>query len=187
MSRYLLGSEEAYGTPPATFSASFPGAYLSHFRPKILFILSPTHIAAPPAKALTNYIASGVPFVAPAPISFKRPMLTRASAATRVNEQGLIEVVSADIPRFHHDLVTLAPKGVFIEAAATNFIQRSNGFTAWTMIGVTFITLTDFPIFASDFVWLTTTDGTPRSKKIRRNFASNLTLRTVSVYLVWQV
>ena len=87
MFRYLFGSEGAHGTPPATLFASFLGAYLSLFRPKMLFFLSPTHIAAPPAKALTNHIASVIPFVAPAPITFMSPMLTRASAATRVNEQ----------------------------------------------------------------------------------------------------
>jgi len=98
----------------------FPDAYLSLLQPKMFFFISPSHIAAPPAKALPNHIASGVPIVAPAPIIFMIPMLTQASAATRVNEQGLIEVVPADISRFDHDPVTLAPKGVLIEAATTN-------------------------------------------------------------------
>jgi len=110
-------------------------------------------------------------------------MLTRASAATRVNEQDLIEVVPTDIPRFDHDPITLAPKGELIEAVATNFIQKSNVFTPWTMTRVTVTSLTDFPIFANDFVWLITADGTTRSKNLRRNFAGNSTLRTVSVYL----
>ena len=87
MFRYLFGSEEAYGTPPATFSASLPGAYLSLFRPKVFFC-SPTHIAAPPAKELTNHIANGVSFVVPAPITFVRPQFTRTSIATVVNYAG---------------------------------------------------------------------------------------------------
>ena len=99
----------AYGTPPASFSASFPGAYLSLFRPKMLFFLSPTHIAVPPAKELTNHISNGVPYVVPAPIIFVKSVFERASATTHVNEQGLTEVVPTDTPRFDHDPVMLAP------------------------------------------------------------------------------
>jgi len=85
MFRYPFGSEGAYGTPPDTFSASFSGAYLSLFRKKMLFFLSPTRIAAPPAKEPTNHIANGVPFVVPAPITYTRPSSQQASIATRVN------------------------------------------------------------------------------------------------------
>jgi hypothetical protein len=38
MFRYLFGSgDDAQGIPPATFSVSFPVAYLSLFRPKMFF------------------------------------------------------------------------------------------------------------------------------------------------------
>jgi hypothetical protein len=70
MFRYRFGSEGAQGTPPATFSVQFPGAYLSLFRPKVFFFLSPSHIAALPDKGLTNHIVNMIPFVAPAPITF---------------------------------------------------------------------------------------------------------------------
>ena len=125
MFRYLFGSDgDAQGTPPDTFSVAFPGAYLSLFRPKMFFFLRPSHIAAPPAKEVTNHIADGVPFVAPALVTFKRSTFTRASIATRVNAQGLIEEVPADTPRFDHDPVTLAPKGLLLEQARTNALVR---------------------------------------------------------------
>ncbi len=128
MFRYLFGSDRdaQEGTPPDTFSMSFPGAYISLFRPKMFFFLSPSHIAAPPAKGLTNHIASGVPFVAPAPVTFVRSSFARASIATRVNTQGLIEVVPVDTPRYDHDPITLAPKGLLLEQAKTNTLLGSN-------------------------------------------------------------
>ena len=115
MFRYLFGSEGVYGTPPPTFSATFSGAYLSLFSPNMGFFFSPTHIAAPPAKELTNLISNGVTFAIPVPTTFMRPQFTRVSIATRVNAQGLIEVVPADTLRFDHDPVTLPPKGMLLE------------------------------------------------------------------------
>ncbi len=41
--------------------------------------------------------------------------VARNSVATYVNEQGLIEVVKANTPRFNYDPVTLAPLGLLIE------------------------------------------------------------------------
>ncbi len=40
------------------------------------------------------------------------------STATRVNAQGLIEVVPPNTPRFTHDPITLAPLGLLIEPEA---------------------------------------------------------------------
>ena len=182
MFRYLFGSEGAYGTPPATFSASFPGAYLSLFRPKTVFFISPTHIAAPPAKELTNHIANGVPFVVPAPITFMRPQFTRASIATRVNEQGLIEVVLADTPRFDHDPITLAPKGLLLEEEGTNVMSMSTDLTVWSKPRSTITVSTDFPIFANEGMFLLTGDGTIGGKGTVRFFLSSSTTRTISVY-----
>ncbi len=60
---------------------------------------------------------------------------TRAAAtATRVNEQGLIETVAADTPRFDYDPVTLACKGLLNETARINYVLRASEFdnAAWT-------------------------------------------------------
>ena len=52
--------------------------------------------------------------------------LTRAGAATCVDAAGVMQVMSADQPRFDHDPVTLAPLGLLIEGAATNLYISSD-------------------------------------------------------------
>ena len=54
-----------------------------------------------------------------------RITFTRASSATRVNEQGLIEVVADDVPRVDYNPSTLAVKGLLIEEARTNTVLDS--------------------------------------------------------------
>jgi hypothetical protein len=134
MFRYLFGSDgDAQGTPSDNFPVAFPGSYLGLFRPKMFFFLSPSHIAAPPAKGLNNHIADGVPIIASAPVSFVRSTtFARASTATRVNGTGLIEVVPVNAPRYDHDPVTLAPKGFLLEEARTNLIP---GLTTASRVG----------------------------------------------------
>ena len=80
MFRFLIGSEA--GTP-ATFSAPFPGGLVSLTKPSQLFVVSPSHIAAPPM-APTTAISNKIPFITPAPISFLIPSFVRASIATIV-------------------------------------------------------------------------------------------------------
>jgi hypothetical protein len=149
----------------------------------MLFFITPTHIAAPPTKELTNHISNGVPFVVLAPITFTRYAFTRASIATRVNEQGLIEVVPADTPRFDHDSITLAPKGLLLEEARTNIITRSNYPIVWTKARSTITNSTDFPIFANDGFYLLTDDGTAGGKGVSLFFTASSTTRAISVYL----
>ena len=153
MFRFLFGSEAVQGAPPADFGVPFPGAYVSLLRPQTLFCLSSTHIAAPPSKGKINQIASGVPFVPPAAISVVRSPFARASAATRVNVQGLIEVVPVETLRTYHDPITLQPKGLLLEEARTNLISRSNDLTSWTKSRATVTNSTDFPIFANEGVF----------------------------------
>lgn len=58
---------------------------------------------------------------------------TRSGAtATRINAQGLIEVVPADTPRFNYDIITGACRGLLIEEARTNLIANSIGLSGWT-------------------------------------------------------
>jgi hypothetical protein len=66
-----------------------------------------------------------------------RITFTRAlDTATRTNASGLIEVVNANLPRFDYDPVTLAPRGLLIEASLANLFLRSNGFsTTVTWLG----------------------------------------------------
>ena len=84
----------------------------------------------PPAtKELTNHISNGVPLVVPAPITFVKSVFERASIATRVNEQGLIEVVPPDTLRFDHVTVTLTLKGLLLEEERRNSYLNSSTIT----------------------------------------------------------
>jgi hypothetical protein len=110
-------------------------------------------------------------------------MFTRSSIATRVNEARLIETIPADQARMDYDPITLQQKGLLIEEKRTNFLPISNGFPAWTMTGVTVSAPTDFPLFASEGVWLITANETSSSKLLRRNMGGGSTMRTASVFL----
>lgn len=63
-----------------------------------------------------------------------RITFSRTSTATRVNEQGLVEVVSADIPRFDHKYENGVIKslGLLVEESRQNLWNNSNDFTVWT-------------------------------------------------------
>jgi hypothetical protein len=56
------------------------------------------------------------------------PTFTRASTATFVGSNGLIQTAAINAPRFDHDPVTLASRGLLIEESRTNLLQRSEGF-----------------------------------------------------------
>lgn len=51
--------------------------------------------------------------------------LTRATDATRIDATGALEVLGVDQPRIDHDSLTLAPKGLLLEAARTNIFVQS--------------------------------------------------------------
>ena len=63
-----------------------------------------------------------------------RITFARASTATFVGSDGLIQSAAIDTPRFDYDPVTLAAKGLLIEEARTNLLTYSEQFdnAAWT-------------------------------------------------------
>ena len=61
------------------------------------------------------------------------PVFTRASSATFVGSNGLIQSAAINLPRFDHDPVTLACKGLLIEESRTNLVADSNAFNNWTV------------------------------------------------------
>lgn len=60
-----------------------------------------------------------------------RVTFTRASSATRINAQGLVETIAVDKPRFDYDTVTVAPRGLLIEEARSNLLLNTEYFPAW--------------------------------------------------------
>jgi len=67
------------------------------------------------------------------------PTFTRASTATFVGSDGLIQSAAINAPRFDHDPVTLACKGLLIEESRTNLALRSEEFdnSSWGSGSVT--------------------------------------------------
>jgi hypothetical protein len=68
-----------------------------------------------------------------------RITFTRASTATFVGSNGLIQTAAIDNPRFDYDPVTLAAKGLLIEQQRTNLVTYSEQFdnAAWTKTNAT--------------------------------------------------
>lgn len=54
-----------------------------------------------------------------------RVSVIRPSSAMRINETGVMELMSSHVPRFDYDPVTLACRGLLIEGARTNLVLRS--------------------------------------------------------------
>ena len=57
------------------------------------------------------------------------PVFTRASTATFIGSNGLIQSAAINAARFDHDPVTLACKGLLIEESRTNLCLQSNAFS----------------------------------------------------------
>jgi hypothetical protein len=75
------------------------------------------------------------------------PTFTRASGATYIGSNGLIQSAAINTPRFDHDPVTLACKGLLIEEGRTNLFSSTN-LNDWaaarcTKTAITGIGLTD--------------------------------------------
>jgi len=67
------------------------------------------------------------------------PTFTRASTATFVGSNGLIQSAAINAPRFDHDPVTLASRGLLIEESRANLLLHNRNLTnaAWTVTNVT--------------------------------------------------
>ena len=82
---------------------------------------------------------------------------TRASSATRVNKQGLIETVASGVPRIDY---TDANGALLLEPQRTNLVTYSEDFSSW---GVVFAGTGIMPIIQSDVV--ISPDGTQNADK----------------------
>lgn len=59
------------------------------------------------------------------PVLSSTVTFARSSAATRVGQDGLIQTVAVDAPRFDFDPVSRSPRGLLIEEARTNLLVNS--------------------------------------------------------------
>lgn len=58
-----------------------------------------------------------------------RVTFTRTTSGTRINEEGYIELVGANRPRFDHDPETLEPRGLLIEEGRINYYTTTGGYS----------------------------------------------------------
>lgn len=83
----------------------------------------------------------------------------RASTATRVGQNGLIETVATDIPRLNYDIsngVVQSCPSLLLEPASTNFINYSEDFSQWSALNNVIVT--------DNFI--TSPDGTQNAAKL---------------------
>jgi len=115
-----------------------------------------------------------------------RITFSRTSTATRVNEQGLVEVVSADIPRFDHEYDSstgvIKSLGLLVEEQRSNLVPYSlvfNNTTYW----VKFNTFTITPNYDTAPDGTTTasrivTNGTTSNNRIEQTISTGITTNT---------
>ena len=114
------------------------------------------------------------------------PVFTRASTATFVGSDGLIQSAAVNEPRFDHDPLTLACKGLLIEESRTNLILRSGNFAnaSWTKAGGSISSVANVAPDGSANSELFSEDGTTGAHRVFQSFAGTIgTVYTLSVFL----
>jgi len=113
------------------------------------------------------------------------PTFTRASTATFVGSDGLIQSAAINAPRFDHDPVTLACKGLLIEESRTNLALRSEEFdnSSWGSGSVTrTANQIDSPSGSTSADLITSITGN-FGGKLSQNFTFLATTYTASVFV----
>jgi hypothetical protein len=96
------------------------------------------------------------------------PTFTRASTATFVGSDGLIQSAAINDARFDHDPVTLASRGLLIEESRTNLLLQNQNFgTTWTTSA---LNVTGTPAYLNV---ATAPDGTTTADKLIANTSSS--------------
>jgi len=112
------------------------------------------------------------------------PTFTRASTATFVGSDGLIQSAAINAARFDHDPVTLACKGLLIEESRTNSITGSNAFNTWTLGNSTVATSSVVTPEGTADAWKLVEDSLTANHTAQRSFtAVSGTTYTASVWL----
>jgi hypothetical protein len=118
------------------------------------------------------------------------PTFTRASTATFVGSDGLIQSAAINAPRFDHDPVTLACKGLLIEESRTNLLLHSANFknttsSYWENASATTVTVdqTTSPDGGVNADLLTTSAAAFDCFTRRNNVFAGSTQYTYSIFL----
>ena len=113
----------------------------------------------------------------PLPFAF-----TRSTSATRVNKEGLIEVVTSDRPRI--DYTDTSDGVLLLEKAATNLVTQSEDFSqsVWQKNSVGSASA---PIIASNFA--VSPDGTQNATRVQFNISGSTSSDRSSIESVFQL
>jgi hypothetical protein len=112
------------------------------------------------------------------------PTFTRASTATFVGSNGLIQSAAINTPRFDHDPVTLACKGLLIEESRSNSVLNSDLYLTSTPTNITATTITGTSVTGSSQI----RELSLTSSGVATGVQSNLTgagtgTKTISVFI----
>ena len=112
------------------------------------------------------------------------PTFTRASTATFVGSNGLIQSAAINQARFDHDPVTLACRGLLIEESRTNLCLHSNTFNNWTVTNSTVAVSSVLTPEGTADAWKSVEDILLATHSVARNFTPvSGTTYTMSVWL----
>ena len=114
------------------------------------------------------------------------PVFTRASTGTFVGSNGLIQTAATNTPRFDHDSVTLASRGLLIEESRTNLSLQSENFasTSWVKQGGSISSVANIEPDGSANSELFSEDGANSTHRTFQSFAGVIgTSYTLSVFL----
>jgi hypothetical protein len=100
-----------------------------------------------------------------------RVTFTRASTATFVGSNGLVQTAASGAPRFGYDPAALVPLGLLIEEARTNLVFPSAPDGTWTLFSAGSTAGQADPAGGTG-AWLVTADGTSNFHGLRPNLAS---------------
>jgi hypothetical protein len=130
----LTGDQTVAGTK--TFGQiKIPGPYADDSAAAVAGVLDDRLYFQPAGSVVANvdHLSLDLQFAADKTLTARKgptPTFTRASTATFVGSDGLIQSAAINTPRFDHDPVTLACKGLLIEEARTNQILQSADFVS---------------------------------------------------------
>jgi hypothetical protein len=112
------------------------------------------------------------------------PTFTRASTATFVGSNGLIQSAAIDDPRFDHDPVTLSCKGLLIEESRTNSVLNSNLYLTSTPTNITATTIAGTSVTGSSQIRALSLTSSGAFTGVQANLTGTGTgIKTLSVFI----
>lgn len=118
-----------------------------------------------------------------------RLTFTRAAGtATYINSSGYVTTAAANVARFDYDPVTLAPRGLLIEAQATNLCPQSQSLsTSWSQVNANTPTVptspgVDDPFGGTSSTWKIVATATSGVHGARHDFLTSAATATYSFF-----